>query len=66
MGGTGQQESGVISVRSPLSSGVAVKNLLAFERRGRVVFARIGRAKAAGNPAPTAVFRTARLFVCIP
>jgi uncharacterized protein (DUF302 family) len=67
MGGTRQQKSGVISVRSPLSLSETVKHLLiAVERRGMIVFARIGHAKAAGNPAPTAGFRTARLFVCIP
>ena len=45
MGGTAQQMSGVVSVRSPLSLGETVKNLLiAVERRGMIVFARIDHA----------------------
>jgi len=48
MGGAGRQESGVISVRSPLSLAETIKNLLvAVERRGMIVFARIDHAKAA-------------------
>jgi uncharacterized protein (DUF302 family) len=52
MGGTGRQQSGVISVRSPLSLRETVKNLLiAVERRGMIVFARIDHAKAAEETA---------------
>ena len=48
MSGAGQNQSGVISVRSRLSLAETVKNLLiAIERRGMTVFARIDHAKAA-------------------
>ena len=63
MGRPGRQESGVISVHSPLSLGETVKYLLiAVERRGMIVFARIGHAKAAEeNPQlPLAVSLGAR------
>jgi uncharacterized protein (DUF302 family) len=62
MGGTGQQMSGVISVRSPLSLGETIKNLLiAVERRGMIVFARIDHAKAAEETGLK--LRPAELFV---
>ena len=48
MGGSGPQESGIISVRSPFSLEETIKNLLvAVERRGMIVFAHIDHAKAA-------------------
>jgi len=48
MGAASRQESGVTSVRSPLSFADTIKNLLvAVERRGMIVFARIDHAKAA-------------------
>lgn len=54
--------SGVISVRSPLSLGETVKNLLiAVERRGMIVFARIDHAKAAEETGLK--LRPAELFV---
>ena len=62
MGGTGRQQSGVISVRSPLSLRETVKNLLiAVERRGMIVFARIDHAKAAEETGLK--LRPAELFV---
>ena len=54
--------SGVISVRSPLSLGETVKNLLiAVERRGMIVFARIDHTKAAEETGLK--LRPAELFV---
>jgi uncharacterized protein (DUF302 family) len=48
MGAASHQESGITSVRSPLSFADTIKNLLvAVERRGMIVFARIDHAKAA-------------------
>ena len=62
MSGAGRRESGVISVRSPLSLAETVKNLLiAVERRGMVVFARIDHAKAAEETGRR--LRPAQLFV---
>jgi uncharacterized protein (DUF302 family) len=62
MGWAGRQESGVISVRSPLSLAETIKNLLiAVERRGMIVFARIDHAKAAEETGLR--LRPAELFV---
>ena len=62
MGGAGGQQSGVISVRSPLSLAETIKNLLiAVERRGMIVFARIDHAKAAEETGLR--LRPAELFV---
>ena len=62
MSGTGRRQSGVISVRSPLSLTDTVKNLLiAVERRGMIVFARIDHAKAAEETGRR--LRPAQLFV---
>ncbi len=48
MSGAGQHQSGVISVRSFLSSAETIKNLLiGVDRRGMIVFARVDHAKAA-------------------
>ena len=58
----GRQESGVVSVRSPLSLAETIKNLLiAAERRGMIVFARIDHAKAAEETGLR--LRPAELFV---
>ena len=62
MSGAGQNQSGVISVRSRLSLAETIKNLLiAIERRGMTVFARIDHAKAAGDTGPK--LRPEQLFV---
>jgi uncharacterized protein (DUF302 family) len=62
MGETGRQESGVISARSPLSFAETIKNLLiAVERRGMIVFARVDHAKAAEEMGLR--LRPAELFV---
>ena len=62
MGGAERQESGVISVRSPLSLAETIKNLLiAVERRGMIVFARVDHAKAAEEVGLR--LRPAQLFV---
>ena len=58
----GQLESGVISVRSFLSSAETIKNLLiGVDRRGMIVFARIDHAKAAKETSRS--LRPAHLFV---
>jgi uncharacterized protein (DUF302 family) len=52
MGGAGRHGIGVISVRSPLPFSETIKNLLiAVERRGMILFARIDHAKAAEETA---------------
>ena len=62
MAGAERQESGVISVRSPLPLAETIKNLLiAVERRGMIVFARIDHAKAAEETGLR--LRPAELFV---
>ena len=62
MGGAGRHGSGVISVRSPLPFSETIKNLLiAVERRGMILFARIDHAKAAEETGRR--LRPAELFV---
>lgn len=62
MGGTGRQKSGVFSVRSPLSFAETIKNLLiAVERRGMTVYARIDHVKAAEGTGQR--LKPAELFV---
>ena len=62
MAGAERQESGVISVRSPLPFAETIKNLLiAVERRGMIVYARIDHAKAAEETGLR--LRPAELFV---
>ncbi len=48
MSGAGRQESGIVTVRSPLTLAETIGHLvIAVERRGMIVFARIDHAKAA-------------------
>jgi uncharacterized protein (DUF302 family) len=62
MAGAERQESGAISVRSPLPFAETIKNLLiAVERRGMIVYARIDHAKAAEETGLR--LRPAELFV---
>lgn len=62
MSGAGRQESGIVTVRSPLTLAETIRHLvIAVERRGMIVFARIDHAKAAGETGIK--LRPAQLFV---